>query len=1058
MIRRLIALAVEQPLVVLFAILGLAILGVHLASDLPIEAFPDVQDVQVQVISLAPGMAPEEVERSVSQPIEREMAGTPRAFRTRSVSITGLSVVTVTFTEKTNDYFARQQVTDRLSNVTLPTGIQPVLAPLSNAIGEVFRYALEVPDSTSEADARLIQDWFVRPSIRAVPGVADVVGFGGAIKEIQVRIDPSKLVRYGLTLADVQKAVVGGGDNAGAGIMNRGDQGFVIRAIALYRSPEDVGATAIAAIDGKPIRVRDVAEVAFGEKVRSGIVSVTQRNEKGEIITQRDRAVEGIVQMLKGGNAGDVTAAVRERVAQINERLAREQPGVKLVTLYQRTDLIQHTVHTVVHNMLVGIVLVVGVLYLFLRRWIPALIVASIIPFALLTALVGMQIMNVPANLMSLGAVDFGVVVDGAVVLVEAVLAMLAVNESAVADPQRRIDTVLDIGAKTASVILFSMTIIVCAFVPIFTFERVEGRIFEPVALTLTLALVGGLALTLTLVPALLSVVLRRRPIDEVHLRWMDSVRNGYQAILKVLMPRARLSLTLAVGVLVSALAAVPLLGTEFLPKLDEGNIWLTVGIDSSSSLENSKRIEREVRRALLEFPEVRQVIGQVGRPDDGTDPKGPNNLEVLADLNPRESWRYPSKEKLVESMSLRVRAVPGVLTNFSQVIQDNMEEALSGAKGEVVVKVFGADLQVLEAKGRQIAAIVEQVRGAADVAALPINGQAEVRIIWDREKLARYALSPADANALVQVAFGGNSIATFYDGERRLDVTLRLAQQARNTIDDIVTMAVPLPPIGDAAKSASVPIGELGTVVMKQGAARISREDGQRTVTVKMNLVNRDLGSFVAEARQRVLELVVLPLGYRLEWGGQFENQQRAMKRLQTILPLTFGAILALLYLAFREWKPALLVLAALPFSLLGGLAALALAGLHLSVSAAVGFIAVAGIAVQNSLIMVQQILDNLRAGQLVADALIGAGVARIRPILMTATIASLGLLPAALSQGIGAETQRPFALVIVGGVLTGTLASLLVLPLLASLVMRARPVVNTSGDGALVLAGLPK
>ena len=1043
MLRRLIALAVNQPLVVLFAIAALSAFGIHLASDLPIEAFPDVQDVQVQVITLAPGMAPEEVERAVSQPIERELVGTPRGIRVRSVSITGLSVVTVTFSDGTNDFFARQQVTDLLSNATLPAGLQPSLAPLSNAVGEIYRYAIEAPATMSESDVRVLQDWLVRPALRGVPGVADVISFGGALREVQVRIDPARLARYGLSLADVRRAVQTGGDNAGAGLLNRGDQAFVIRAIALYRSPEDVADSVIVALGGKPVRVRDVAEVGYGEKPRSGIVSVTRRNEAGQIVLEQDRSAEGVVQMLKGGNAAVVTGAVHARVEQLNERLAREYPGTRLVTLYQRTTLIEHTVHTVVHNLVVGAVLVVGVLYLFLRRLVPALIVASIIPLSLLTAFVGMRLLGVPANLMSLGAVDFGVVVDGAVVLVEAVLAALAagsVQGGALADPRWRLRTLEDTSVRQMSVILFSMTIIIVAFAPIFGFQRVEGRIFTPVALTLSLALIGGLAMTLTLVPALLAAVLARRPIDEVHLHWMDRIRGRYGALLGAMAARSGLWLLVAAGVLAATFGAARLLGTEFLPRLDEGNIWLTVSIDPSSSLDNTKRIERQVRRALLEFPEVRQVIAQVGRPDDGTDPKGPNNLEILAELAPRETWRYGHKEQMVAAMSERVRAVPGVATNFSQVIQDNVEEALSGAKGEVVAKVYGPDLGVLESKGRQIANIVEGVRGAADVAALPINGQTELDIRWRRDRLARYGLAAADANAAAATAFGGTSVATFYDGDRRFDVTVRFTADMRSSLDDIAALPVPIPAPVEGGAAGTVPMSELADIGLRVGAARIAREGGERHVTVKMNLLGRDLGSFVAEAQRAVNAGVKLPVGYRLEWGGQFENQQRAVKRLRTIVPLALGAILALLFLAFRSWRPALLVLAALPFSLIGGFAALALAGLHLSVSAAVGFIAVAGIAVQNSLIMVQRILENLREGKSVLDALLEAGGSRVRPILMTATIACLGLLPAALSQGVGAETQRPFALVIVGGVITGTMASLLVLPLLALYVLRAR------------------
>ena len=1012
---------VRQPVLILLAVIVLSVIGAFIVVDLPIEAFPDVQDTQVQVITQVPGRAPEEVERSISQPLERELGGTPRATRIRSVSITGLSVVTATFEDGTNDFFARAQVLERIQNATLPAGIQPQLAPLSNAVGEVFRYVIQAPAAMPRDEIRVLQDWLIRPALRVVPQVADIVSFGGSVRELQVRVDPYKLARYRLTMDDLQKAITAGGDNAGGGLMRRGDQSFVIRGLALYRSAPDLAAAVIAAEDGKPVRVGDVAEVSFGERPRAGIVSHTDKEGNA------DDVVEGIVQMTKGSNAAVVVKAVDDKIVQINERLAREAPGVKLIPIYRRTDLVGHTVATVVENLLIGAALVLSILFLFLRRWSAALIVACVIPVALLLAFMCMQLMKVPANLMSLGAVDFGVIIDSAVVLIEALMVRLSAGALSAEDRLKALELTL---GQMAKPILFSKLIIIAAFAPIFSFQRVEGRIFTPVALTLSLALAAGLVLTLTLVPALLSKWLAKHPLEEAHLGWMTWLSNHYKSLLEHLTSFTGLVITAALAILIGTVALSPLLGSEFLPKLDEGNIWLTVSLAPSSSLEHTKAIEREVRNILKSYKEVSRVIGQVGRPDDGTDPKGPNNLEILAQLTPRETWAFDNKEALVADMAKKLNVIPGISANFSQVIQDNMEEALSGAKGEVVVKIFGPDLAVLEAKASTVAQILAKLRGAVDVAALPVAGQPEIDIQWRRDQLERYGLLAADLNRLVGSALGGVPVGSFFLGQRSFDITLRLSASARSSIDDISQLPIPLPiPANGAASSlASVPLSSLATVQVRDGASRITREAGERNVTVKLNLSGRDLGSFVAEAQAKVSKEVALPVGYRLEWGGQFENQQRAMKRLGTIVPLACLAVLTLLVLALKALRPALLVVAVLPFALIGGFAGLALAGLHLSVSAAVGFIAVAGIAVQNGLILVERIVEIDHAG-----AAFEAAAERLRPIIMTALMAGLGLLPAALSHGIGAETQRPFAVVIVGGIVSATIATLLLLPLVA-------------------------
>ncbi|HUN68289.1 MAG TPA: CusA/CzcA family heavy metal efflux RND transporter [Burkholderiales bacterium] len=1012
MLERFVTFALGQRVFVLMLTVALAGFGLRALDNLPIEAFPDVQDVQVQVVTQFPGQAPEEVERAISLPIEREMAGVPRLTQLRSVSITGLSVVTLTFADRTDDYFARQQVLEKLQAVNLPPGVQPALGPLTTAVGEIYRYVLEAPAEMPPYEVRAIQDWVVRPKLRMVPGVADIVSFGGSVKEYQVMVDPYALKKYGVTLDQVSQAVGANGANAGGGLLRRGDEALVVRSIGLYARIEDIRSAVIASRGGRPILVSDVAEVEIGPRPLSGTVA----------FNDRDSIVEGIVQMTKGSDAAKVVADLKTRIAEVGKKLP---PGVSIRPIYERTQLIHHTVETVVENLAIGALLVMAILVAFLQNWRAALIVGSVIPLALLGAFILMDARGVSANLISLGAVDFGIIIDSAVVLVEALMVKLAV-ESANRDYGHRMITLRHTVVELGHPILFSKAIIITAFLPIFTFQRVEGKIFAPVALTLSFALAGALLLTLTLVPALLSFAIRQGGMAETHSAWLARLQERYRRLLARVFASSRRVLLVSLALLATALAGAPLLGTEFLPKLDEGNIWLTISLPSATALERTKEVEREVRTILASYPEVKAVITQVGRPDDGTDPKGPNNLEVLADLKPRSEWRFAAKDDLVADMSKRIHAIPGLPTNFSQVIQDNVEEALSGAKGEIVVKVFGPELAILEDLAGRVVDTLNTVRGATDVGALRIGGQSEVDIQLDRQRLARLGISVNDANAVVQTALAGLAVSAFYDGERRFDVTVRIAKSFRDAVDDIAGLQITLP-----GGAGTVSLSEIARIEVRQGAARITRESGGRSVAIKVNLRDRDQGGFVAEAQRKVEAAVPLPPGYTLTWGGQFENQQRAAKRLQVIIPISALIIFSLLFWAFRSVQHSLLVLAMVPFTLIGGIAALALAGLHLSVSAAVGFIAVAGISVQNGVIMVEHIVERLRNGAEFGAAVVEGAVARFRPILMTALMAGLGLLPAALSHGIGSETQRPFAAVIVGGIVSGTIFTLVLLPL---------------------------
>ncbi|NNM79645.1 MAG: efflux RND transporter permease subunit [Gallionella sp.] len=1018
MLDKLITFALQQRVFILSASLVLVIFGWYAWENLPIEAFPDVQDVQVQVVTQGTGLAPEEIERNVTLPIEREMSGVPRMIQLRSVSITGLSIVTLTFADNTDDYFARQQVLEKLQNVTLPNGIQPSIAPLTNAVGEVYRYVLDTPPDMPIQDVRVLQDWVIRPALRTVPGVADVNSFGGVIKEYQVQVNPSLLRKFNVTLDQVSQALTNNSSNSGGGVLRRGDEALVIRGIGLFQTLDDIGRVAIVTQGGRPILVSDVASVVIGARPRSGIVA----------FNERDNVVQGIVLMTKGQNATKVVVGIKAKIVELQRKLP---PNVKLVPYYDRTDLVKHTVHTVVDNLLVGALLVVSILVIFLRNWQAALAVAVVIPLSLLFAFVLMDTRGVSANLISLGGVDFGIIIDSAVVLVEALMVKLALG-NAEQFPQHanyswRVHTLKNTALELGRPILFSKAIIILAFLPIFTFQRVEGKIFSPMAFTLTFALLGAILLTLTLVPVLVSYAMKNGDLAEKHSNWMSALQQRYRRLLAWGDTRRKPIVIVSVVLLAITLLLSPRLGSEFLPKLDEGNIWLTITLPPSTALDKTKEIERQVRKILNDYPEVNNVTTQVGRPDDGTDPKGVNNLEIMADLNPKDTWQFSDKEALITDMEKRIHAIPGVPTNFSQVIEDNLEEALSGVKGEIAVKIYGPDLEILEDKSEQIANVLRSIRGATDVAAIKIGGQSELNIVMNREQMARYGINVNDVNSTIQTALGGTAVNSFFEGDKRFDVTVRLEKSYRDAVDDVADLPINLP-----NGNGTIPLGEIAHVDIKQGAGRISRENGGRLVAVKANLLGRDQGGFVAEAMEAVKDQVKLPPGYSITWGGQFENQQRALARLKIIVPLSVLMIFVLLFWAFRSMMKALLVMLMVPFTIIGGLAGLGLAGLHLSVSAAVGFIAVAGISVQNGVIMVEQFMEIMLKGKGLKEAVMEGAVLRLRPILMTALMAGLGLLPAALSHGIGSETQRPFAVVIVGGIVTGTLFTLLLLPML--------------------------
>ena len=1012
MIERIIAFCLQQRLMVIAMTISIAVSGIIAFEHLPVQAFPDVQNVFVQVVTQYPGQAPEEVEKQISLPIERVMNGLPHLINMRSVSIFGLSVVTLTFDDNAEDYFSRQQVLERLQNADIPRDLRPQLGPLSTGVGEILRYSVDAKHLPL-VEQRALQDWVIEPRIRAVQGVADVVSYGGGVKEYKVSVKPDRLKNYRVSLNQVFDAIAANNTNTGGGYIEHGDEALVVRGVGLLKTADEIGEIVVTSYDGVPVRIKDVASISVGPQPRTGIVAMNQR----------DDVVEGIVLLIKGRDAVNVLAGVKEKIEELNN--FGLPPGVKITPFYDRTELVGHTIHTVEHNMIEGAVLIMIILLVFLQRFLAAFLVTLIIPLSLLFAFILVDLGGISANLISLGAIDFGIIVDSAVVLVEAVMVQITLDLQHNADSRHLRQSLLSTTTEMGRPILFSKAIIIIAFLPIFTFQRVEAKIFSPMAYTLSFALLASMLFSLTFVPAMLTYLLGPK-IAERHNPLVDAMERHYRLILEWVLKHARAVFIGAVSALLLSLGSVKLIGSEFMPKLDEGNIWLTITLPTPVSLTTAKDLEQQVRAELENFSEAKTILTQLGRPEDGTDPKGFNNLEVLIDLKPKEVWRYHRKDELVQAMDKRLARFPGILTNFSQVIQDNVEEAISGVKGEIAVKVFGDDLAVLQTKANQITHIMASIKGATDVAAEQQAGLAQVIVDIDRSKVSRYGINVSDVERVMEIGMGGMQASQFLEGERRFDISLRYEEAARDSVAALENLTVP------ALDGQLLPLSELADIKVNQGASRISREDNMRRIAIKCNLIDRDQGSFVAEAQQRVQAELDLPPGYRVVWSGQFENQQRAMKRLAVIVPISLGLIFVLLFWAFMSVKNALLIVMNVPFALIGGLLILLITGINLSVSAAVGFIALFGIAVQNGVILVSNFNKLRREGQCLHDAIVNGSVSRLRPVVMTALMAMLGLFPAALSTSVGSETAKPFAVVIIGGLITATLLTLTILPAL--------------------------
>ncbi len=1009
--KRLIHFAVHQPLFVVIGTLLFALAGLVSFSNLSVEAFPDVTDTQVTVIALHPGRAAEEVEKQVTLPIEVALSGLPNSIRVFSHTQFGLSFTVVTYDEKADVLAVRAQVNERLRSVDLPPGVQANIAPNATPVGEIMRYRLR-GDAFNTTDLRTVQDWTVERALRQVPGVADVVGMGGFIKQYEVQPDLEKLRAARVSLQDLLEALGRGNSNAGGSYVGQGTQQYAIRGIGLLSSAEDIGRIVLASRGGSPILVRDVAKVQVGAVPRLGVVGQDQDND----------AVTGIVLMRKGENPSVVLKAVKARIEELN---ARGLPkGIEIVPFYDRTWLMGKTLSTVFRNLVEGAVLVALVLYAFLGNLRASLAVVLVIPLALLGTFMGLKIMGIPANLLSLGALDFGIIVDGAVIVVENVMHRLAQRKESMTDGERRrviVDAASEVGRPT----LFSMLIIIAAHVPIFALQRHEGRIFQPMALSVTAALIGALVLSLTLVPLLTYWLLRRKLPHEDN-RMVAACKRVYAPVLDWALHQRKLVIALSLLAFAGAMGVASRLGSEFLPELNEGTFWLNLRLPASISNDEAGRVLGEVRRALLTVPEVRSAISKAGQPEDGTDPKTISMAEVFVDVKPPEAWRAGlSRDALIEEMDRVVSAIPGMQPTFSQPIRDNVLESISQVDGQIVIKVSGEDLAELNRLSREIVRQVRQVRGVYR-AEIDREGELPQLVIdIDRDRAARHGLNVQDIQDVIEAALAGKSATQIWEGERKFSVAVRLAAD-RRSIGLLPQVLLSTPDGG------SVPLGAVAQVREVSGAMNIAREGGRRTMAIGIFIKGRDMGSIVADMKVRLAQNVQVPTAYAVAWSGEFENQERAMKRLSVVVPISLLLIFILLFDAFKSVKLAALILVNVPLALIGGFIALWVTHIPLSVSAAIGFIALSGQAVLNGVVMLS-VFQQLRGqGHDVMTAVRLGSMQRLRTVLMTAMLAALGLLPMALSRDIGAETQRPLAVVVIGGLITATLLTLVVLPAL--------------------------
>jgi cobalt-zinc-cadmium resistance protein CzcA len=1024
MIRRIVDFALGNRFLVVVIAALLFFWGVVSFEKLPIEAYPDVANNYVQVITQWPGRAAEEVEQQVTIPLEIVMNGLPHLEHLRSTSLFGLSSLMLVFDDDSDNDWNRAKVLERLSEVTLPQGLQPQMGTDWSPVGQIYWYTLHSDNPEYDLlELKALEDWTLEKQFKSVPNVVDVASFGGSTKEYQVRIDPDKLVDYGLSIGQVEQQIGNNNVNAGGNFIEQGLQQVNVREVGLVDHIGDIGKIVLKTQGGTPIRVSDIATVEQGPKIRLGQIGKAIHRADGRVVDSDD-VIEGIALLRKGADSDQVLKDIHAKVDELNNSIL--PPGVKVVPFLDRSDLVHYTTHTVLHNLTEGIILVSIILFLFLGNVRGALIVALTIPFSLLFASICLDLRHIPANLLSLGALDFGMVVDGAVVMVENIVRHLGERET----PKSAMERIREAAHEVQRPVFYAIAIIITAYLPIFTLQSVEGRLFKPMAWTVAFALAGALLFSIVLAPVLSSFLFRRES-REWHNPVLMFVTNRYREAVKWAIEHR----WAPVGVAVLSVGAAAylltsgIIGSEFLPHLDEGAIWARGTLAPSTGPTEGTRLTNQARVIFASFPEVTQVVSQVGRPDDGNDTTGFFNTEYFVDLKPKEQWRpvfRQNKDELIAALDREVEKLPGVLWNFSQPISDNMEEAVSGVKGELAVKVYGADLRLLEAKGDEIVNVMRGVRGVEDLGLFRVIGQPNLEFRVDRDVAARFGINVADVQDAIQTAVGGNAVSQVLQGEQRFDLVARYLPAYRDSKEAIERIRL-LSPSGER-----VSLAQLCNVRELDGASEIYREANSRYVALKYSVRGRDLGSTVEEAIAKVKQQVKLPKGYTIDWAGEYASQQRSQKRLMVVLPVTVLVIFIILYSMFHSFKWAGLMLVNMAMAPLGGLAALLATGTHMSVSSGVGFLALFGVCVQTGVIMLEYI-NQLRArGHSVEDAAIQGAVLRLRPIMMTTLVATLGLLPAALSHAIGSDSQRPFAIVIVGGLMVAMVMNVFLLPTL--------------------------
>lgn len=1018
MINTIIERALQRRLLVILAALAVFAFGIWTTFRLNLDAFPDVTNIQVQINTESPGLAAAEVERLVTFPVESVMNGIPGVTQVRSISKTGLSVVTVVFEDNVDTYFARQLVLEKLQTAKerIPNKLgSPELGPITTGLGQVYKYLLTSP-TRSAMELREINDWQVKFQLRTVPGVTDVLSFGGSVRQYQVQVDPNRLVSYDLTLDDLKKALQSNNANAGGWYIEGAQEQLSVRGEGLVSGgPEglaDIESVVLKSVDGTPVFVRDVAKVEYGSEIRQGAVSM---NGNGE-------AVMGVVLQLKGANTNTVIQGIRAKLASVRASLP---PDVKIEPVYDQSALILKAVGTVQKALAEAAVLIVIVLFLFLWNIRSALVVLVSIPLSMLVAVIMMRWAGLSANLQSLGglAIAIGMMVDGSLVMVENIVRHLA-------EPHYRDRSlpwrVAQAAREVGNPVFFAVLIIIVVFLPLFTLQGVEGKLFSPMAFVIAFAMLGSLVVALTIVPVLASLALGPNQSDEDSFL-MRAIRRAYTPALAFALRRRVLVVGYAAGALVISGLLLTRLGTEFVPELDEGTLSVRITMNPSISLSESLKIAQRLERRLLTNPDVTSAISQIGRPELGGDPEAVNNNEIWVGLKPQSEWTSAgSRAELIANINKELAEYPGVAINISQPIANRVDELLSGVKAQIAIKLFGDDLRVLEEKGREIEEIVKAIDGAANVQAEQISGEAQLVVRANRAELARYGLNVADVMDVVSTAIGGEAVTNVLDGQRRFAVYLRVAEPFRSDMATIGELWVV------NKDGVRVPLSQVADISLVEGPPSINREDAQRRTVIQANVRGRDMGGFVAEAQAAVAQKVQLPPGYVVTWGGQFENQQRAQRTLMIVVPVCLGLIFLLLYFSFGSMANASLIILNVPFALIGGVFALWVSGQFLSVPSSVGFIALFGVAVLNGVVMVSYFDQLIREGRTAAEAVVEGAMLRLRPVLMTATVASLGLIPLLLSRGIGSEVQKPLATVVVGGLITSTLLTLLVLPVL--------------------------